>query len=56
MLCLSEKFHILFSKERLLNQRNEIKTNLGIMKFNLLKEMVYRNQPVNLLRKMVLMS
>ena len=24
MLCLSEKFHILFSKERLLNKRNEI--------------------------------
>ena len=24
MLCLSEKFHILFSKERLLNNRNKI--------------------------------
>ena len=24
MLCLSEKFHILFSKERILNKRNEI--------------------------------
>ena len=24
MLCLSEKFHVLFSKERLLNKRNEI--------------------------------
>ena len=49
MLCLSEKFHILFSKERLLNKRNEIISNIGtttsinlaIIKFNLMKIVTY---------------